>query len=85
MAGCRALTNEEVELVLKSFKGRFAKRNAAAFVLGIKSVFRVSELLSIRVGDVIPHGKFRTHIVVEAKFMKGKKGPAPWFFMMPPK
>ena len=73
MAGCRALTNEEVELVLQSFKGRFARRNAACFVLGIKSGFRVSELLSIRVGDVFQHGKFVSHVVVEAKYMKGKK------------
>ena len=73
MAGCRALTDEEIELVLKSFDGRFAKRNKAAFVLGIKSGFRVSELLSIRVGDVTQHEKFKTHVVVEAKFMKGKR------------
>ena len=73
MAGCRSLTSEEVAKVLTSFKGRFAKRNAAVFVLGIKSGFRVSELLSIRVGDVIQYGRFLTHITVEAKFMKGKK------------
>lgn len=73
MAGCRALTDEEIKLVLKSFKGRFASRNKAAFVLGMKSGFRVSELLSIRVGDVMQHGQFKTHVVVEAKFMKGKR------------
>ena len=73
MAGCRALSDEEIALVLTSFTGRFAKRNVCAFVLGVKSGYRVSELLSIRVGDVVQHGQFKTHLVVEAKFMKGKR------------
>lgn len=73
MAGCRALTDAEVDLVLKNFTGRFAKRNAAAFTVAIKTAFRVSELLSIRVGDVMQHGQFKTHVVVEARFMKGKR------------
>lgn len=73
MAGCRALTDEEIGQVLKNFTGRFAKRNECAFVLGVKSGYRVSELLSIRVGDVMQHGQFKTHVVVEAKFMKGKR------------
>ena len=41
--------------------------------MAIKSGYRVSELLSIKVGDVFQHGQFRTHVVVEAKNMKGKK------------
>ncbi|MCX6125194.1 MAG: tyrosine-type recombinase/integrase [Proteobacteria bacterium] len=73
MAGCRALSDEEVELVLKNFKGKYAKRNVAIFTAGIKSGFRISELLSIRVSDVMQHGQFKSHIVVEAKNMKGRK------------
>ena len=52
MKGSRPLTNREVDVVLESFTGRHAIRNRALFVLGIKSGFRVSEFLSLRIGDV---------------------------------
>jgi integrase len=57
MKGCRPLTAEEVELVQQSFGGVYAERDQALFLLGVKSGFRISELLSLRVGDVSQHGQ----------------------------
>jgi integrase len=52
MKGCRPLTDEEVVLVQQSFGGIYAARDKALFLLGVKSGFRISELLSLQVGDV---------------------------------
>jgi hypothetical protein len=53
MKGCRALTDDEVALVSKSFSGTYAARDKALFVLGVKSSFRISELLSLTVGGCV--------------------------------
>jgi integrase len=60
MAGCRALTENEVQLVRRSFGGAFARRDEALFMLGVKAGFRISELISLRVKDVLQHGKIAT-------------------------
>jgi integrase len=56
MNGCRPLTDAEVELVRKTFAGRYAARDRCLFILGIETGFRISELLSVRLGDVWRHG-----------------------------
>jgi integrase len=48
MPGCRPLTDDEVDLVLQSFGGRYALRDRALFCLGIYTGFRITELLSLR-------------------------------------
>jgi len=72
MKGCRALTDDEVVLVSKSFSGTYAARDKALFVLGVKSGFRISELLSLMVGDVWQHGQFVDRVAVRRRHMKGK-------------
>ena len=72
MKGCRPLTEEEVDAVAASFTGQFATRDRALFVLGIKSGFRISELLSLRVGDVRQGGQFTARVYVERRSTKGK-------------
>jgi site-specific recombinase XerD len=57
MKGCRPLTDEEVTFMSRSFSGTFGKRNNALFVVGYHTGFRISELLSLCVGDVWQHGK----------------------------
>jgi integrase len=52
MKGCRPLSEAEVTLLRQSFGGRYARRDQALFLVGVKSGFRISELLSLRVGDV---------------------------------
>jgi integrase len=72
MKGCRALTDDEVALVSQSFSGTYAARDKALFVLGVKSGFRISELLSLTVGDVWQHGQFVDRVAVRPRHMKGK-------------
>jgi integrase len=73
MKGCRPLTDAEVSLVAKSFGGTFAARNRALFIVGHRTGFRISELLSLRVGDVMQHGKILDQIGVQRRHMKGGK------------
>ena len=68
MKGCRPLTDEEITLVAKSFSGAYAARDKALFLLGCKSGFRISELLSLRIGDV-SNGR----VTVGKEHMKGQK------------
>jgi integrase len=73
MRGCRPLSDEELVLVAKSFAGTFAKRNKALFVVGHRTGFRISELLSLRVGDVLQHGRIVEELSVQRRHMKGGK------------
>ena len=72
MKGCRPLTTEEVELVSKSFGGIYSNRDAALFLLGVKSGFRISELLSLRIGDVLQAGRLVDRVRVQRRHMKKK-------------
>lgn len=72
MKGCRPLTDAEVADVLASFFGRYAARDRALFILGTKSGFRISELLSLRIGDVIQAGKIVDRVTVRRANMKKK-------------
>jgi site-specific recombinase XerD len=72
MKGCRPLTDAEVATISRSFGGTFGKRNKALFVVGYRTGFRISELLSLTVGDVQQHGKIVDHVTVQRRRMKGK-------------
>jgi integrase len=72
MKGMRALTDIEIEQVKRSFFGTFAARDQALFILGIKSGFRISEILSLKLGDVFDNGKIQDRIYVHRKHMKGQ-------------
>jgi len=72
MKGCRPLTEEEVDVLQRSFGGRYAARDKALFLLGVKSGFRISELLSLRVGDVCQHGHLVDRVTVQRRHMKKK-------------
>ena len=52
MKGCRPLTHEEAEAILESFGGGTATRDRCLFVLGTLSGYRISEMVSLKVGDV---------------------------------
>jgi integrase len=72
MKGCRPLSDEEVDVVQRSFGGRYGARDRALFLVGVKSGFRISELLSLRVGDVYQHGHLVDRVTVPRRHMKKK-------------
>ena len=72
MKGCRALTQDEVGNVAQSFSGRYATRDRALFMVGIKTGFRISELLSLRVRDVYLAGRVVDTATVRRRNMKRK-------------
>ena len=73
MRGCRPLTNEEVKLIASSFSGASAGRDRCLFTLGWNSGFRVSELLSLTVGDVLQHSEIVDRVTVQRRATKGKR------------
>ncbi len=73
MKGTRPLTQPETEAVLKSFRGKYQARDRALFLLGLKSGLRISELLSLRVGDVLQYGAAVERISVERRATKGRR------------
>jgi integrase len=72
MKGCRPLSDAEIALIRRSFGGVYANRDRALFILGLKSGFRISELLSLRVGDVFQHNRPVEHVTVRRAHMKQK-------------
>ena len=73
MKGCRPLTDQEVAVLTRSFGGTYALRDRALFVLGIKTGFRIAELLSVRVGDVWQHGRVVDQLTVRRAHMKQQR------------
>lgn len=72
MKGCRSLTADEMARVSQSFRGPYSARDQALFVVGIKTGFRISELLSLRVGEIWQHGQFLKRVAVLRRYVKGK-------------
>jgi integrase len=72
MKGCRPLNDVEIQKVLSGFTGPYAKRDKALFLLGIKAGFRISELLSLRVGDLLQAGRMVDRVSVARRHMKKK-------------
>ena len=72
MKGCRPLNLDEEELITKSFAGTYATRDRAIFVLGTKSGFRISELLSLKIGDVVQNARPVDRVYVRRRNMKKK-------------
>ena len=72
MKGSRPLSDAEVRQVVQSFQGSNALRDRALFVLGVKTGLRISELLSITVGDVLQHGRIADRITIRRRHMKRK-------------
>jgi site-specific recombinase XerD len=73
MAGMRDYTDAELELVRKSFSGRYALRDRCFFEMALQMGLRVSEMLSLTVGQVYQYGKVVDEVSIERKHMKGGK------------
>jgi len=72
MKGCRPLSEEEISQVTQAFDGPFALRNQALLLLDVRTGYRISELLSLRVGDVYQRGQVMDWITVPKRHMKGQ-------------
>lgn len=70
MKGCRPLSDDEIKAVLASFAGDAALRDRAMFLLGLRSGFRISELLSLTLGGLIQSGQIVDRVSVARRHMK---------------
>lgn len=75
MKGCRPLTDGEVASASADLarSGRFAARNRCLLALGVLCGFRVTELASINLGDVVRDGRVSAYLCVRRASMKGKQ------------
>ena len=71
MKGTRPLDNDEIRLVSACFSGKFEVRNSGLFMLGVSTGGRISELLSLRIGDVFQNGKPVTDLLYDKNIVKG--------------
>lgn len=69
MIGSKPLSDYEVTQMLSELKNN---RDKCLFILGLKTGFRISEILSIKASDVTQYGKIRDSITVSRSSMKGK-------------
>ena len=72
MRGSRPLTDTEIERVYNAIKGPYSLRTKCMLTLGLKSGFRINELLSLTVQDVMDGEEVRDQITVKRKNMKKK-------------
>jgi hypothetical protein len=77
MAGMRDYTDAELDLVRKSFSGRYALRDRCYFEMALQMGLRVSEMLSLAVGQVYQYGKVVEEVSIERKHMKGARPGKP--------
>lgn len=71
MIGARPLTRKQVKAAIAAST---SARDKALLTLGFCTGFRISELLSVRVCDVVKNGTAFSHVTVKASNTKTKKG-----------
>ena len=71
MKGTRPLDNDEIRRVLRCFTGTYEIRNRGLFMLGVSTGGRISELLSLQIGDVYQNHKPVTDLLFEKSVVKG--------------
>ncbi len=74
MQRARAVTDAERQLIAESFTGIHAERNRYCWLIGHKLGLRISEMLSLKVRDVMDeNGAVRCEVVILAKHTKTNK------------
>ena len=73
MKGTRPLNNEGIRRVSTCFTGTFEICNRGLFMLSVSTDGRISELLSLRIGDVFQNGKPVTDLLFDKSIVKGKE------------
>ena len=71
MKGTRPLNNDEIRRVSAAFTGTFEIRNRSLFMIGVSTGGRISELLSLRVGDVFQNNRPVTDLLYTKRIVKG--------------
>ena len=71
MKGTRPLNNDEIRRVSAAFTGMYEVRNRGLFMLGVSTGGRISELLSLRIGDVYQNGTAVTDLLFDRSIVKG--------------
>ena len=71
MKGTRPLDNKEIRLVSTCFNGTFEARNRGLLMLGVSTGGRISELLSLQIGDVYQNGSAVTDLLFDKSIVKG--------------
>ena len=71
MKGTRPLDNDEIRLVSACFTGTFEVRNRGLFMLGVSTGGRISELLSLTIGDVYQNRNPVTDLLFDRSIVKG--------------
>ncbi len=76
MKGARALTAEEIQSIKKSFFGAYEVRDRTLFLIGLYTGARISELVSLNLGDVYQHGKVVKDPGTQEGYNQGQEGAA---------
>ena len=72
MKGTRPLDNDEIRQVSACFtENPYEVRNRGLFMLGVSTGGRISELLSLQIGDVWQNDKAVTDLLYEKNIVKG--------------
>ena len=71
MKGTRPLDNNEIGLVSACFDGTYEIRNRSLFMIGVSTGGRISELLSLRIGDVWQNNAPVTDLLFDKSVVKG--------------
>ena len=71
MAGSRPLDDVEILNALRVCVGRFAMRDRLLIVMGRYAGFRLREMLSIRIGDVMEGSGLARYLTIRKRYLKG--------------
>ena len=71
MKRTRPLNNGEIRRVSAAFTGTFKVRNRGLFMIGVSTGGRISELLSLTIGDVYQNGSAVSDLLFEKSVVKG--------------
>jgi integrase/recombinase XerD len=71
MKGTRPLDNNEIRRVSACFNGTYEVRNRGLFMLGVSTGGRISELLSLTIGDVYQNRAAVTDLLFDKSIVKG--------------
>ena len=71
MKGTRPLDTHEIRKVADCFDGTFKTRNRGLFMLGVSTGGRISELLSLTIGDVYQNRAAVTDLLFDKSIVKG--------------